>query len=147
MAKVSFRTKTGKLVSFATKAKKKIKSKIKKRRKTPKRKSNKRKTTKRTMPKGKRRAGKREGKAVKIAKRAGIGALVGLAAWAVSKLITKNIQGSDEISNTVSDIAASFQGPEGVLTTVGIRKLIPMVVSGNLGLGRSSQNNGIGDMV
>jgi len=93
---------------------------------TKRRKANKPSRRRSNVPKKKGRGKRREGKAVKIAKRAGIGALLGLATWAVSKLVTNN----DEISNTASDVAASFQGPEGVLTTVAIRKILPMVTNG-----------------
>jgi len=88
---------------------------------------NKKRTTKNSVAKKKGGGKKRESKGMRIAKRAGFGALLGLAGWAVSRLVGVD----EELSGTVGDVAASFQGPEGVITAVVARKVLPMVAQGN----------------
>jgi len=133
--KVSFRTKTGKLVSFVSKAKKKLKKRTTKTRKSAPRKTKRPKsksTRKSTMVKksGSRKGTSMKTRLVKFGAGAGIGALIAILATALRR---------QEINAAAPIIdAAAGVGVEGQVGTAIMRVGVPLIT-------RAFRGNGIGN--
>jgi len=136
--KVSFRTKTGKLVSFVSKAKKKLKKRTTKTRKSAPRKTKRPKSKSSRKSTVVKKSGGRKGtsmktRLIKFGAGAGIGALIAIVAQFARR---------QEINAAAPIIdAAAGTGVEGQVGTAVMRVVVPLITRGFRGNGFSGNGN------